>query len=114
MPPQCGYGNSNLNPDSGEDMAIFALRLSLGGAPGPYEWGVLSESICDFSIAIMQDAGLDPTSLCAPNGHLVPPPLFLYDSIPFPERISDRSKSLIRYNFVTGVSFFQILVCICG
>ena len=29
-------------------------------------------------------------------------------------RISDRSKSLIRYNFVTGVSFFQILVCIYG
>ena len=33
----------------------------------------------------MQDAGFDPTSLCAPNGHLVPPPLFLDDSIPFAE-----------------------------
>ena len=33
-----------------------------------------------------------------------------YDHKTFPLQISDRSKSLIRYNFVTGVSFFQILV----
>ena len=33
----------------------------------------------------MQDAGWDPTSLCAPNVHLVPPPLFVEDSIPFAE-----------------------------
>ena len=66
-----------------EDLAIVALRLTFGGAPGPYEWEILSESICDFSIAIMQYAGWDQTSLCAPNCHLVPPPLFLDDSIPF-------------------------------
>ena len=36
-------------------------------------------------IAIMQDAGWDPTSLCAPNGNIVPPPLFLEDSIAFAE-----------------------------
>ena len=66
-----------------EELAIVALCLTFGGAPGPYEWGVLSYSICDLSIAIMQDAGWDTTSLCAPNGHLVLPPLFLDDSIPF-------------------------------
>ena len=33
----------------------------------------------------MQDAGWNPTSLCAPNFHLVPPPLFLNNSIPFSE-----------------------------
>ena len=33
----------------------------------------------------MQDAGWDPTLLCAPNGHLLPPPLFLDDSILFAE-----------------------------
>ena len=33
----------------------------------------------------MQDDVWDPTSLCAPNGHLVPPPLFLENSIPFAE-----------------------------
>ena len=65
-------------------MAIVALYLTFRGAPGPYEWGV-SESICDLEITIMQDAGWDPTFLCAPNGHLVPPPLFLGGSIPFAE-----------------------------
>ena len=68
-----------------EELAIVTLRLTFGRAPGPYEWGVLSESICDLSIAIMQDAGWGTTVLCAPNGHLVPPPLFLDDSIPFAE-----------------------------
>ena len=33
----------------------------------------------------MQDAGWDPSLLCDPNGHLVPPPLFLYNSIAFAE-----------------------------
>ena len=33
----------------------------------------------------MQDDGWYPTLLCDPNGHLVPPPLFLDDSIPFAE-----------------------------
>ena len=40
-----------------EDLAIVALHLTFGGAPGPYERGVLSGYICDLSIAIMQDAG---------------------------------------------------------
>ena len=71
-------------------MAIVALCLTFVGATVPYEWGVLSESIYDLSIAIMQDSGWDPTSLCAPNGHLVPPSLFLCNSISFSE-----GKSLI-------------------
>ena len=75
--------NCTQLPD--EDLEIIALCLTLGGAPGPYEWGVLSESICDLSIVIMHDAGWDPTSLCDTNGHLVPPPLFLDNSIPFAE-----------------------------
>ena len=33
----------------------------------------------------MQDYGWDPTSLCSTNGHLVPPHLFLDNSIPFVE-----------------------------
>ena len=68
-----------------EDLEIVALRLTFRGAPGPYEWEVLSESICDLTIAIMQDSVWGPTSLCAPNGHLVPLPVFLDDSIPFAE-----------------------------
>ena len=33
----------------------------------------------------MQDVGWYPTSVCAPNGHLVPLPLFLDDSVTFAE-----------------------------
>ena len=33
----------------------------------------------------MQDAGWDPTLLCTTNGHLVPTPLFMDNSIPFAE-----------------------------
>ena len=88
------YRRCRLNTDTAiqtctqlpeKDLAIVVLWLTFGGVPGPYEWGVISYSICDLSIAIMQDAGWDPTSLCATNGHLVPPPLFLKDSIPFAE-----------------------------
>ena len=61
------------------------VECLIGGASGPYEWVVLSESICDLSIAIMQDDGWDPALLFAPNSHLVSPPLFLDDSIPFAE-----------------------------
>ena len=31
-----------------EELAIVALCLTFGGAPGPYEWGVLSESKCNL------------------------------------------------------------------
>ena len=68
-----------------EELVIVALRLTFGGAPGPYEWGVISDSIYDLSIEIMHDAGWYPTSLCVPNGHIVPPPLLLDYSIPFAE-----------------------------
>ena len=38
-----------------DDLAVVALRLTFGGAPGPYEWGVISETICDLSTAILQN-----------------------------------------------------------
>ena len=53
-----------------KNLAIFALHLNFGGVPGPYEWRLISESIYDFSIATMQDAGWGPTLLCATNGQL--------------------------------------------
>ena len=63
----------------------MALHLTFGGAPGPYEWGVVSESICDLSIAIMQDGDWDPSKLRAPDGCHVPPPKILDDAVPFAE-----------------------------
>jgi hypothetical protein len=66
-----------------EKLTIMALRLTFGGAPGPYEWGVLSESICDLAMAILQDEAWNPSELHSPNQQLVPPKKLLQDSIPF-------------------------------
>ena len=88
-----------------EDLAIVALRLTFGGSPGPYEWGVLSKSICDLSIATTQDAGWDPTSFCALNVHLVPVSLFLDDSIPFAE-----GKYLITYVLIDARGTTEVCI----
>ena len=66
-----------------KNLAIMALRLTFGGAPGPYEWGVVSESICDLAMRILQDEDWDPNTLHAPNPELVPRAKMLDDGIPF-------------------------------
>ena len=68
-----------------EGLAIIALRLIFGGAPGPYEWGVISESICDLAMRILQDDNWDPATLHGSDPKLVPTVEFLDDSIPFGE-----------------------------
>ncbi len=59
------------------------LRLSFGGAPGPFEFFVVSETICDIIIAIMYNESWNPYKVCGKYQHPVPPPKFLDDSIPF-------------------------------
>jgi hypothetical protein len=61
------------------------LCLSFGGAPGPFEFSVASEILCNLIIAIMHNNDWDPFKLHGKNQHLVPPPEFLDDSIPFAE-----------------------------
>jgi hypothetical protein len=68
-----------------ENLAIIALRLTFGGSPGPYEWGVISETICDLANEILQSDDWDPTKLYAPNSDLVPKKKTLDDDIPFEE-----------------------------
>ena len=68
---------------SDENLAIIALRLTFGGAPGSYEWGVVSESICNLAIAILQDENWNPKFLCAPGSELVPQKRILDDYVPF-------------------------------
>ena len=67
------------------ELAIIALRLTFGGAPGSYEWGVISESICDLAITILQNNDWDPSKLHSPSQHLIPERVVLDDSIPFGE-----------------------------
>jgi hypothetical protein len=64
-----------------EKLALISLRLTFGGAPCPYEWGVISESVCDLANALLHDDDWDPQHLSAPT---TPPPRdALDDSIPF-------------------------------
>ena len=64
-----------------DDIAIISLRLTFGGAPGPFEWGVISESICDLANALLHDDNWDPSTLSAPAS--VPPMRLLTDDIAF-------------------------------
>ena len=67
------------------DLAFIALRLTFGGAPGPYEWGVMSETVCDLANAILLNNDWDPNNLHAPNPELVPTEEFLDPEIPVKE-----------------------------
>jgi hypothetical protein len=66
-----------------DDIALMALRLTFGGAACPFEWSIISETICDLATAITHDESWDPTTLFAPDQDLVPPPDLLPDDTPF-------------------------------
>ena len=63
------------------------LRLSFGGKPCPYMWGIFSEMIYDLSNAIMHSNHWDPFELLALNQPLVPPQTLLNCDIPFREGV---------------------------
>ena len=42
---------------------LMMLRLSFGGKPCPFEWGVISETICDLANAILLSGDWDPSEL---------------------------------------------------
>ena len=64
-------------------MALICLRLTFGGAPCPFEWCTISESICDLAVAILQHKDWDSETLHAPEPDLVPAPKTLSKDIPF-------------------------------
>ncbi len=68
-----------------EELAIVFLRLTFGGMPGSFEWGCISESICDLTNRLLLDEDWDPEQLHAPNQELVPAKQVLDDDIPFAE-----------------------------
>ena len=57
--------------------------VTFGGAPGLYEWSVISETVCNLMTAIKHNDNWDPSTLFGINQHLVTPKKFLDDSIPF-------------------------------
>jgi hypothetical protein len=64
---------------------IIMLCLTFGGASCPFEWNILSESICDLANKILFDENWDPLTHYAPSQHLVPAMELLNASIPFAE-----------------------------
>ena len=67
------------------ELALMSLRFTFGGAPGPYKWSIISETVCNFTTAIKPNDNWDPLTLYGINQHLVPPPKYLDDLIPFAE-----------------------------
>jgi hypothetical protein len=64
-----------------EELAIILLRLTFGGSPGPYKWGVISKSICNLANALLLDNNWNPHQLAAPTSF--PTKQILDDDIPF-------------------------------
>ncbi len=58
-----------------KEIAIILLQLTFGGSPGPYEWGVISKSICNLANALLLDDNWNPHQLAAPTS--VPTKQFL-------------------------------------
>jgi hypothetical protein len=57
----------------------MTLRLTFGGAHCPFEWGVISEFICNLAMAILLNKNWDPNELHAPNQDEFPEPQFFHD-----------------------------------
>jgi hypothetical protein len=68
-----------------DELCIIMLCLTFRGAPCPFEWNIISESICNLANAILHNDTWDPTTLFAPCQHLVLPMVLMDDSIPFAE-----------------------------
>jgi hypothetical protein len=65
------------------NLALMSLCLTFGGAHGQFKWGAISETICDQINKIKQKDDWQPKQLFGENQFLVPPPVFLDNSIPF-------------------------------
>jgi hypothetical protein len=61
----------------------MSLHLMFGGTPRLFEWESFLETICDLINQIIQKDEWQPKQLFGKNQFLVPPPVFLDNSIPF-------------------------------
>jgi hypothetical protein len=61
-------------PKDEDALLIMYLRLTFRGAPGPNEWSILAEPICDLATALIQDENWDPSVIKTCSQSLVPLP----------------------------------------
>ncbi len=67
-------------PDN--DLLIITLRLTFGGAC-PFEWGIMSETICDLAKELLKCNDWDPRTLHALIQKEIPTCEYLNDDVPF-------------------------------
>jgi hypothetical protein len=63
----------------------MVLCLTFGGTPCPFEWGVISETICNLATALLLNDNWNPNNLHASDQAHFPPPRFLPNKILFEE-----------------------------
>jgi hypothetical protein len=68
-----------------DDLGIIMLRLTFGGTPCPFEWNILSASICNLANEILFEDNWDPRTNYAPSQNLVPEMKLMDALIPFAE-----------------------------
>ncbi len=66
-----------------DKIALITPRLTFSGAPCPYEWGIISETICDLANELLKYKDWEPENLHALVQKDIPPRQYLDDDIPF-------------------------------
>jgi hypothetical protein len=68
-----------------DNIAIITLRLTFGGSPGPFKWGVMSKTICDLANKLLKCKDCDPLTLHLSVQKEIPTCQYLDNNIPFAE-----------------------------
>jgi hypothetical protein len=70
-------------------LAILTLCLTFCSAPCPFEWGVISETVCDLGNELLKCDNWEPLTLHALVQKEIPTQVYLDDGIPFAIGIVD-------------------------
>ncbi len=66
-----------------DNLAIITLRLTFGGVPCPFKWGIISELICDLANKLLKCKEWDPLTLHALVQADIPTREYLDNDVPF-------------------------------
>jgi hypothetical protein len=68
-----------------DDIALITLHLTFGGTPGPFKWGVVSETVCDLANKLLRCEDWDTLILHLSVQQEIPTRQYLNDNVPFAE-----------------------------
>jgi hypothetical protein len=66
-----------------ENIGLIRLQLTFGGSPCPNEWCIASELCTDLAYDLLHFKEWNPLELHSPHMKILPPPIYLYDSVPY-------------------------------